>query len=92
MNTLSLILAQQEPALTTANWVILVIIQITLAAALVLMIVKICNMLNPKENEPSKESTCRLISIMTFIAWIVIAMIVWEVTKAQMLGIGVGLI
>lgn len=92
MNTLSLILAQQEPVLTTANWVILVIIQITLAAALVLMIVKICNMLTPKENEPSKESTCRLISIMTFIAWIVIAMIVWEVTKAQMLGIGVGLI
>ena len=92
MNILSIMLLQQEPALTTANWIILIVIQITFASAMILMIVKICSMLNPKENEPSKESTCKLISIMTFIAWIVIALIIWEVSKAQMLGIEVGAI
>jgi len=91
MNLLSFIQLQTKlPEKTTADWIILIVIQITLAAAISLMIVKICKMLNPQEGEPSKKSTCRLISIMTFIAWIVLAMIVWEVSEAQLLGYMVG--
>ncbi len=90
MKTLSLILLQQEKILTTSNYVTLILVEILLAGLFGFMIYKICQMLNPKEGEPSKKSTCRLITIISFVAWIVIALIVWEVFESQMLGVVVG--
>jgi len=90
MKTLSFMLLQQEKTLTTSNYVTLILIEILLAGLFGFMIYKICQMLNPKKGEPSKKSTCRLITVLSFVAWIVIAMIVWEVFKAQLLGVVVG--
>ncbi len=87
MNLFSFIQLQTKLAeKTTGDWTILILIQIVLIALFVFMISAICKKVKPIEGEPSPKKTCIIISIMTFLAYIVMALIIWEVAEAQLLG------
>ncbi|MEE9430191.1 MAG: hypothetical protein V3V16_04065 [Melioribacteraceae bacterium] len=85
MNLLSVIL-QQEIIRSTSDWIILVFIQIVLLTLIVLMVYKLCQMVKRKEEKSSVKTTCIIISVMTFVAYFVLANMVWAITSIQLLG------
>jgi len=86
MKLLSTILLQQEIIRSTNDWIILIVIQIILLASVVLMVYKLCQMAKQKEKKETVKTTCIVISIMTFVAYFVIANMVWAITSIQLAG------
>jgi len=86
MNNLSLILLQQEIIRSTSDWIVLVVIQLILLSIVVLMVYKLCQMVKRKEEKSTVKTTCIVISVMTFIAYFVLANMLWVITSIQLSG------
>ncbi|MCP5064722.1 MAG: hypothetical protein GY936_19980 [Ignavibacteriae bacterium] len=86
MNILSIILLQQEIIRSTSDWIILVVIQLILLSLVVLMVYKLCQMVKQKEKKNTVKTTCIVISLMTFVAYFVLANMVWAITSIQLSG------
>jgi len=72
---------------TTADYLIIILIQLFLLSLFVIMVSYFCKLLKKKSEGKSIKKTCILIWVMSGIAWFIIAQIVWVITSSQYSGI-----
>lgn len=71
---------------TNFEWLFLILIQILIAASFVFMVRYFCKQLKIKEPDKPSKKACIIISILSFIAWLIISQIVWIITSIQFNG------
>ncbi len=81
--TLNNILQTNIKDLTTNDYLLLVAIQIIIAALFVFMVRYFCKLLKKREHDKPIKKTCILISFLSAVAWFIIAQIVWIITAIQ---------